>query len=125
MSRAVPEWVGATDDAAIPRLVRLRIWDRCGGKCALTGRKILVGEPYDFDHIIPLALGGRHAESNLQVVAREAHREKTADDTAMIRKAQRIHAKHHGYFPKSKHRLQGRGFGPSRELPRPFPKAKP
>ena len=110
MSRSVPEWIGANDDAAIPKRVKLRIWERCGGRCAITGRKLLVGDAYDFDHIIPLALGGRHAESNLQIVARDAHREKTKADVADIAKARRIRAKHLGLAPPPTQKLKSRGF---------------
>lgn len=112
--RSLPEWVGSSPDAAIPRLVKTRIWLRCEGRCALTGAKLRATDPHDFDHIIPLALGGEHREGNLQLVSRAAHREKTADDTRAIRKAQRVHAKHHGYYPKSKRPLKSRGFEKSR-----------
>lgn len=112
--RSVPEWVGKTDDAAIPKATKLRIWERCGGKCAITGRKLMPGDAYDFDHIIPLALGGEHRETNIQIVSKDAHRAKTADDTRAIRKAQRIALKHSGGWPASKHKIRSRGFPPSR-----------
>lgn len=95
MSRVVPEWVADHDDQAIPKRVKLRIFQRCAGKCAVTGRRVLPGE-FDFDHIVPLVLGGRHAENNLQVIWKPAHREKTAVDVASKAKADRIRAKHLG-----------------------------
>lgn len=94
--RSVPEWFGSSPDAAIPPRVKLRIWERCAGRCALTGKKLMVGEPYDFDHIIPLTLGGEHKESNLQVVSREAHKAKTRADVAVKSKVARIRSKHLG-----------------------------
>ncbi len=112
--RSLPEWIGATPDSAVPRAVKMRVWERCGGRCAITGLKIHLGEPHEFDHIIPLALGGRHAESNLQLVSKDAHKTKTASDVGAIRKADRVRAKHLGLFPKPKRPLQGRGFAPSR-----------
>lgn len=107
--RAVEEWVGATPDAAIPDRVKLRVWNRHGGRCAITGRKLRANEA-EYDHIQALALGGRHAESNLRLVGSEAHRAKTADDRGQIAKADRIARKHAGLWPEPKRKLQSRGF---------------
>ena len=41
-----------------PPSVRLRIFEQHGGRCRLTGKKILAGDKWDLDHIIPLADGG-------------------------------------------------------------------
>lgn len=112
--RSVPEWVGKTPDQEIPKRVKLRVWERCGGKCALTGRKLRPGDAYDFDHIIPLTLGGAHAETNLQVVSRDAHKAKTASDVKARAKADRVRAKHLGQWPAPLRKLQSRGFEPSR-----------
>jgi len=106
--RAVPEWIGAHPDVAIPRKVKARIWARCDGRCALSGRKIQPGDAYDFDHITALANGGEHRESNLQLVCREAHKAKTQADRAEQAKTERLHAKHNGYFPKSPTPLRSR-----------------
>ncbi|MGJ7039191.1 5-methylcytosine-specific restriction endonuclease McrA [Shinella sp. BE166] len=78
MSRAIPEWTGKHDDAAIPGDVKLRIWNRAKGFCEICTRKILAGEPKHFDHIKPLADGGRHAEKNLQIACVACHADKTA-----------------------------------------------
>jgi 5-methylcytosine-specific restriction endonuclease McrA len=75
--RAVPEWIGAHPDQAIPPRVKLRVWERCGGRCALSGKKLMPGDAYDFDHILALANGGENREKNLQLVSRDKHREKT------------------------------------------------
>jgi 5-methylcytosine-specific restriction protein A len=99
--RAVEEWRGATPDAAIPARVKLRIFERCGGKCAITGKKLGVGE-FDYDHIKRLRDGGEHRESNLHVVYRPAHREKTAEENSDGAKADKIRLKHLGLYPKSK-----------------------
>ena len=111
--RAVPEWIGATPDSAIPTRVRIRLFERCGGVCALTGRKLGPGE-WDVDHIKPLADGGEHREGNLQIVWRPKHREKTAVENSNRAKADRIWAKHNGVFPKSKCKIRSRGFPKSR-----------
>lgn len=102
MSRAVPEWIADHDDQAVPSRVKLRIWERCGGVCALTGRKLRPGDAYDFDHIKPLADKGEHRELNLQLVSRDAHRLKTADEAAPRAKADRIRMKFLGLKPKGR-----------------------
>ena len=107
--RAVPEWIADHPDQAIPRTVKLRIFDRYDGKCALTGRKLGVGE-FDFDHIKRLRDEGQHRESNLQPVYRPAHRVKTAEENSAGAKADRTKSKHLGIWPKSKRPLQSRGF---------------
>ncbi|WLT07795.1 HNH endonuclease signature motif containing protein [Bartonella apihabitans] len=65
MPRKVKEWIGKTDDTMPPPSVRLRIFERDGGRCRLTGKKILAGDKWDLDHIIPLADGGENREAIL------------------------------------------------------------
>ncbi|WP_247875304.1 hypothetical protein [Ochrobactrum sp. Marseille-Q0166] len=52
--RKIPEWVGKTDDAAIPEKVMLRLWDEYKGHCEDCARKIMAGEKKHFDHRIRL-----------------------------------------------------------------------
>ena len=96
IGRTPDEWFGSSPDAAIPPRVRLRIFERHGGICALTGRKIMPGDKWALDHVLPLSMGGLHAESNLQPVLEIAHREKTKQDVAALAKARRLAAKHAG-----------------------------
>lgn len=117
MSRTVPEWIGKSDDAAIPPRVRARVFERHGGRCHLTGRLIRAGDQWDCDHIIALINGGEHRETNLAPALRDAHREKTADDVAVKSKVARMRAKHLGIWPKSKTPLRSRGFAKSRPGP--------
>jgi 5-methylcytosine-specific restriction protein A len=105
MSRARPEWIGATDNAEIPRLVKLRIWEREGGRCYLTGRKIHPGDTYEFEHVIALECGGQHRETNIKLALTDAHKLKTAADHDVGAKIRRLHAKHHGYFPKAAQKI--------------------
>lgn len=114
MTRALPEWVATHDDQAIPPRVKLRIWERCGGRCAITGKKLMPGDPYEFDHIIALANGGRHAEGNLQLVSSAAHKAKTCADLATKSKTARVRAKHLGIYPASRAKIKSRGFSPTR-----------
>lgn len=112
--RSVPEWVGSSPDAAIPKAVKLRIWERCGGICQLSGRKLMVGDEVDFDHIKALADGGGHREFNIHIVWRPAHRIKSAQEAGPRAKVERTRAKHLGLWPEPKRKLQGRGFSPGR-----------
>lgn len=96
MSRAVPEWIGKTDDTPIPARVKLRVWERHGGVCHLSGRKILTGELWDCDHIIALINGGENRESNLAPALRDKHREKTVADVAEKAKTADRQKKHLG-----------------------------
>lgn len=114
--RAVKEWVGAHPDQAIPRTVKARIFARCGGLCGLTGKRLAPGE-CDFDHIKSLRNGGEHRELNLHPVWRQAHREKTAQENSDGAKADRIHAKHHGYYPPSPTPLKGGRSFAKRRMP--------
>jgi 5-methylcytosine-specific restriction endonuclease McrA len=94
--RSVEEWKGKTDDAAIPDRVRLRVFARHNGICRLSGRRIQAWDHWDIDHVVALANGGEHRESNLVPVLRGKHREKTARDVAEKAKNDRIRKRHLG-----------------------------
>lgn len=96
MSRSVAEWIGKTDDAAIPPRVRLRVFNRHGGICHLSGRRIRAGEAWDLDHLVALCNGGEHRESNLAPALHDKHQEKTKADVAEKSVTARIRAKHLG-----------------------------
>ncbi len=106
MTRSVDEWIGANDDAAIPQRVRLRVFERFGGICQLTGRKIMPGDAWDLDHVRALAMGGEHRESNLVPVLKAAHREKTKQDVKDLAKARSVKARHIG-IKQSRNPLPG------------------
>lgn len=94
--REVPEWVGSSPDAAIPQRVKLRIWEREGGRCYLTGRKIMPGDSYEFEHVIALSCGGENRERNIRLALTAPHKVKTARDVATKAKIARVRAKHYG-----------------------------
>ncbi|WP_245329133.1 HNH endonuclease [Bradyrhizobium centrolobii] len=96
MSRSVDEWIGKTDDDAIPARVRLRVFARHGGICHLSGRRIKAGDVWDLDHVVALTNGGEHRESNLAPALRSKHREKTARDVAEKAKNDRVRKRHLG-----------------------------
>jgi 5-methylcytosine-specific restriction protein A len=124
MSRSTSEWIGKTPDTQIPPRVRLRVFDRHGGTCHLSGRKIRAGEPWDCDHVIALINGGEHRETNLAPALRDKHREKTAEDVAEKAATYRKRAASLGIKPKRK-QIQSRGFErsvPQRSASRPITK---
>lgn len=96
MSREVPEWIGKSDDSKVPQRVRIRVFEREGGICHITGQKIATGEAWQLDHRIPLILGGEHRESNLFPALVEPHKRKTANEMKIKSKIARIKAKHLG-----------------------------
>jgi 5-methylcytosine-specific restriction protein A len=94
--RSVAEWVGSTPDAPIPPRVRLRTFERAGGRCAACERKIGPADTWQCDHVVALVNGGANAEANLQVLCGWCHRAKTADDVAEKSRSARIRARHLG-----------------------------
>jgi hypothetical protein len=58
----------------IPLEVKRAVWRRCGGRCVECGSDSLL----EFDHVIPLALGGSGGERNLQLLCAECNRSKGA-----------------------------------------------
>lgn len=58
----------------IPRDVQIFVWRRDGGKCVQCSST----ERLEFDHIIPLALGGSNTERNIQLLCESCNRQKGA-----------------------------------------------
>lgn len=94
--REVPEWAGRTDDSMPPPRVKDRIRDRQGNKCALTGVALGPGVKVQYDHIVPLWLGGSNTESNMQAVTDTAHKAKTKAEATVRAKCNRTRKKHLG-----------------------------
>lgn len=102
MTRAVDEWIGKTDDAKVPPRVRLRIFEREGGICHISKRKIMASDLWDLDHKIALINGGEHRESNLFPALRDKHREKTRADVAEKKAVRAKRLRHLGIHKSSK-----------------------
>ena len=84
---------------------RLAIFEAAKGICSLCHQRIQVGERWDVEHRIPLALGGADDESNMAPAHKSCHVIKTVEDTGRIAKAKRQRIKHYGArkpstFPK-------------------------
>ena len=59
---------------AIPEDLRLLVWQRDAGKCVKCGSN----SELQFDHVIPVALGGATSEENVQVLCGPCNRKKGA-----------------------------------------------
>jgi 5-methylcytosine-specific restriction protein A len=81
MSRAVKEWIAKNDDQAIPRRVKVRVFKRDDGRCKICTTPV-EGKLPQYDHVIALANGGLHRETNLQLLCKPCHAEKTKADVA-------------------------------------------
>lgn len=103
MPRSKKEWIGKRDDSMPPQSVRLRLYDKTEGRCPICTIPLTPGR-MDADHIKPLEDGGENRESNMRMVCKPCHREKTAVENKARAKADRVKAK--GLGLKSK----GRGF---------------
>ncbi len=107
MPRSVKEWIGKNDDAKLPSSVKLRIVERQRDRCGICTRKFDSRLRPEFDHEVPLALGGEHRERNIRALCGECHRPKTKEDANAIGRARRIKQKTLG-IKKPKQKSLGR-----------------
>jgi len=97
MPRSLNEWIGKTPDSAVPPRVRVRIFERYGGRCCCgCNRKIMVGEAWECEDEIAIINGGERRESNLRPFLREHHKPKTARDVAEKSKIYWVKRRHLG-----------------------------
>lgn len=94
MSRSVAEWIGRTDDSTPTDACKLRILDRQGNRCASTGAEFTPTNKPDFDHLVPLWLGGENRESNLQAISGASHKRKTQAEATVRAKINSVRKKH-------------------------------
>lgn len=100
MTRSVPEWIGATDDAAIPPRVRVRVFEQAGGKCEVCTRKLGPADKWQADHVLAIINGGANRESNLRCICDWCHKAKTKTDVGEKASVYAKKAKHIGAKPK-------------------------
>jgi 5-methylcytosine-specific restriction enzyme A len=108
MARKTDEWIGKTDDQAIPDRVRVRLFERANGRCQACTIKIVPGVSWQVDHITALINGGKHRESNMQVLCGACHGTKTRQDVAEKATTARKRKAHLGLRKKAT--IQGHGF---------------
>jgi 5-methylcytosine-specific restriction endonuclease McrA len=109
MSRAVPEWIGKTDDTPVPPRVRLRVFLAKGGRCHRCTRKIEHGQAWTCEHMKALINDGQNRESNLDVTCDWCLPVKNAEDVAEKSRVYRKQRKNYegrkpsrGFYDKSK-----------------------
>lgn len=88
--RTVAEWRGKTDDTPIPDRVKDRVAHKADDCCPKCQRAIKGKLRAEFDHVIPLILGGENRESNLQLLCNECHSSKTKLDVRLKAKVARV-----------------------------------
>lgn len=97
MSRDVQEWRGKTDNTAPPPRVKARIYLLAEGKCVHCTRFVDgLALTAEYDHIIPLILGGENRETNLQLLCEPCHAAKTRLDVKLKAKVARVRNRHIG-----------------------------
>lgn len=89
--------------------VRAEVLLANGGRCYLTNAKIMAGDKWDVEHVIPLAQGGTNDPANLRPALAGPHKIKSAKDATDTAKARRLAGETCQGEPARK--LQGRGFG--------------
>lgn len=122
MSRSLKEWVGKTDDTAVPPHVRLRVFLRFEGKCQECGIKIK-GKRWICDHRIALINGGENRENNLGPIHELCDKTKTAADVAVKSRTYRKAAKDIGISLRKGQKIQSAPFrkaSPQRSASRPL-----
>jgi 5-methylcytosine-specific restriction endonuclease McrA len=107
--RSVDEWVGKSDDQAVPDRVKVRVFERYNGTCYLSGVKIRPGDKWQVEHIVALANGGEHRESNMAPALSVPHKEKTKLDLKIKAKIARVRKRHLG-IKKRGRTIPGRRF---------------
>lgn len=104
MARQLPEWIGKDDDTPFPPRVKLRVYERQNGICAVCTRPLV---HWDCDHTIAIINGGENRESNARAVCvRPCHSRKTAEDLAEKSAVYKRKARHVG-IKKRKHLIPG------------------
>lgn len=109
MTRELKEWIGKTDDSAIPPRVKDRIFKRCAERCQDCGKPLNGRDKPEFDHIKALINGGEHRETNLQALCGPCHGLKTKSDVAEKSTVHGSRVRHLG-FAAPKPKWQSRGF---------------
>lgn len=73
---------------AIPKAWKEAARARTDGMCARL--ECMVTEGLEYDHALPLGLGGKHRADNIQPLCKIHHRQKTDRDIKLIAKAKRM-----------------------------------
>jgi len=118
MARTVKLWIGKTDDAKPSEACKRRIMERQDRCCALTGRPFTPKERPEFDHKVPLWLGGRNSEDNLHAIHKPEHAAKTKAEATVRAKVNNVASKHLGIKSPPARQLKGPSFPTPSKPPR-------
>lgn len=80
------------------------------GKCAACKERFALVD-LEFDHVLPIALGGSNDLANFEALCGPCHRAKTAGDVKRIRKADRQRRAYEGTKPQRGPKLKGGKLG--------------
>lgn len=80
---------------------RAQLFQAASGVCHICEQKIQIGQAWDAEHKIPLALGGADDESNMAPAHKVCHAPKTVEDVVTIARAKRRALKHIGIKKRS------------------------
>lgn len=87
---------------------KLAVFEAHKGRCHICGERIDgTREPWELEHIIPVAMGGDDDETNAAPAHVACHKDKTKRDVKAIAKANRVRAKHIGAKAKPRNPLPG------------------
>ena len=109
---------------------RLRIFVKEDGRCYLCGDKVMIGQLFEVEHVIPWALSFDDSDDNLKIAHTVCHKTlKTKDDVKRIAKA-KAQGGETGQYARRQNRghglIQSRPFskdGPKQKIPsRPWGK---
>lgn len=95
---------------AFPVSVKRAVMERSGGCCEKAG---CPNAGVEYDHVVPVALGGKSDELNCTLLCRDCHQKKTALDVKMIAKADRAG----GRSGQWKRRMKAKAKGTYRPIP--------
>lgn len=91
-----------------PKAVKIAAFQRSNGHCECgCGVKIIAGDGPEYDHRVPVALGGDNSLENCLVKRKRCHLKKTIEQRPAIDKARRGHEKRINARPKHSRPLPG------------------
>lgn len=99
MARKTKEWIGTSDDTAIPPRVKLRIKVRANDCCQNCGNRTPYGG--EVDHAKAIILGGENRESNLRYLCKNCHAAKTKTDVVAKSRIAKTQIRMAGFKPPS------------------------
>ncbi len=116
MARHINPWVGKTDDQMPPPDVTARNFAKAKGCCENCLRKLMAGEKWARDHILPLKDGGINIETNLQILCEPCHGQKTSGENSLRAAIKRKTKAVYGIQSAPIRPIQSRGFAKAVKL---------